>query len=400
MRDTHGHLRGRPVRGRAARGLAGFTLVEILVVIAIIAIIASLVLVAVNAAGAGGRQKADRVTVQGLALAAKQFRQQFGFPPPLVQDGLQSVSAGAMTVEPVRIPPNPPAAPSSGEPIVVPTANDLIRLAAVYNPSIQQNRRFLEGLPQGNTVPSLAEIIARYEVGTQAWREANQRYSKYSLAYYLAGSMPSVLDGVDGPGMVRPLADGTFEGVIAASADPMVTGGRSSSRDRYEPFFDADRGSAKLVREYFDLDEYRENAGDAELTVDDPSLQTDWRHAAIVDSNGKAFRYYRWEPLSDGYGIATTATCQLNIPYILLDDEAVRRLVDAGPGGAATIDVTGGDASLRGASWAIVGAGPDGLFGTEPFETLRTELPRPETGTTETDYRALAKSDNAVEVGR
>ena len=95
-----------------------------------------------------------------------------------------------------------------------------------------------------------------------------------------------------------------------------------------------------------------------------------------------------------------TATCQLNIPYVLLDDDALERLITAGAGNAATIDVTGGNAELRGARWAIVGAGPDGLFGTEPFETLRANLDRPETGTTEADYRALAKQDNIVEVGR
>ena len=393
MRKPHGHpgIRG-PRRG--------FTLVEILVVIVIISVIAAVILVAVNAAGTTGRQRADQATVQGLVVATEQFSQQFGFPPPLVQDGLQSASAGAMTVDPVLIPPVSSATPSSGEPIVTPPSSDRIRLAAVYNPGIQQNRRFLEGLPPGVGAPSIADTIARYEIGTPEWRDANQRYSKYALGYYLAGAMPAALDGVDGPGMVRPLADGTFEGVKADSADPLETGGRTTSRNRYDAFFDADRGSARLVREYFDIEEYRENAGDPELTIADPSTQTDWRHAAIVDSNDKAFRYYRWEPLSDGYGIATTATCQLNIPYVLLDDEALERLVSAGGGGAASIDVTGGDASLRGASWAIVGAGPDGLFGTEPIETLRDRLPTPETGNDEADYRALAKSDNVVGVGR
>lgn len=396
MRNTHAHSERRVHEGRPARG---FTLVEILLVIVIISIIAAVVLVAVNAAGTGGRRQAELATVQGMGLAVSQFEQQFGFPPPLVQDGLQTVG-GAMTVDPVVI--DRANNTSSGEPIVIPTAAPQIRLAAVYNPAYPANRRFLEGLPQTGGAPSLAETISRYEVGTAAWREANQRYSKYSLAYYLAGALPSAVDGVDGPGMVRPLADGTFQGVIAGDnpGGALQTEGRSTSRDRFEAFFDADSGSASLVREYFDLDEYRENAGDAELSVSDPVMQTDWRHAAIVDGNGKAYRYYRWEPLSDQYGIATTATCQLNIPYVLLDDAALRQLIDGGASSAATIDVTGGNAAVRGASWAIVGAGPDGLFGTEPFEMLRDRLPTPEDGTSESAYRALAKSDNVVEVGR
>jgi prepilin-type N-terminal cleavage/methylation domain-containing protein len=375
----------------------GFSLVEILVAITIIAVLIGLTIVAVSAAIGGGKQAAEKATVQGLGLAVEQFTQQFGFPPPLVQDGLQSASAGAMTVDPVQI--SRANEFSQGFPVSVAPANPQIHLASVYNPAHLPNRRFLEGLPQVGGIPSQQELVERYRVGTPAWRDANQRYSKYTLAYYLAGALPSAVDGVDGPGMVRPLGDGTFESVVAESGNPLETNGRSTARNRYEPFFDADRGSARLVREYFDLDEYRENAGNATLNIATPASQTDWRHAAIVDGNGKAYRYYRWEPLSDSYGLPQTATSQLNIPYVLLDDGLLTRLVDAGAAGAPGIDITGGNAELRNARWAIVGAGPDGLFGTEPIEILRQRLPVPETGSDEADYRALAKLDNVVEVG-
>jgi prepilin-type N-terminal cleavage/methylation domain-containing protein len=388
---TPGPAGGVPPRRR------GFTLVELLVAIVIILVIIGLTIVSVNVAISGGRQQAERATVQGLALAVEQFTQEFGFPPPLVQDGLQGVG-GAMTVQPVQISRGNEFA--NGFPLVVPMANDRIRAAAVYNPAFTRNRRFLEGLSPAGGAPSIQETIDRYQVGTQAWREANQRYSKYTLAYYLTGAMPAAVDGVDGPGMVRPLADGTFEGVIAASADALETNGQSTSRNRFEAFYEADRGTATIVREYFDLEEYRENEGDAALTVADPSSETDWRHAAIVDGNGRAYRYYRWEPLSGSYGIQTSATCQLNIPWVLLDDDALEELIVAGEAEAPNIDVTGGNAELRGARWAIVGAGPDGLFGTEPFETLRQRLPRPEFGTDEANFRALAKQDNVMEVGR
>lgn len=387
----------RPSLGRGA-ARRGFTLAELMLVIIIILVVVSLTLVAVNAAITSGKQNASQVTVQSIGLAISQFEQQFGFPPPLIQDGVQAAMAGAMTVPPVQIAQNNQF--STGEPLFAPPTNPNLRVAAVYNPAFERNRRFLEGLEPVGGPPSLQTLIDRYTPGTALWRTSNQRYSKYSLGYYLASAMPSAVDGVDGPGMVRPLADGTFQGVLADSADRLETSGRTVARDRFEPFFDPDRGTAKLAREYFDIDEYREHAGDAALTVADPSAETDWRHAAIVDGDGKAYRYYRWEPLSDSYGLQTTATCQLNIPYVLVPEEAVNQLVAGGAAAAARVDVTGGNAALRGARWAVVGAGPDGMFGTEPFDLLRQRLPTPETGTDESSYRALAKSDNVVEVGR
>lgn len=393
--ERHNLGTGRPAQHA---GRPGFSLVELLVAITIIIVVLSLVLVAVNAAGTGARKKAQSATVRSMGLAIEQFSQSFGTIPPLVQDGLQSSGGGAMTLPAVQL--DRGGAIAAGDPVEIAPGNGLIRLAAVYNPAHLPNRRMLEGLPAVGGVPTDAQLLDRYRVGTQAWRDSNQRYSKYTLAYYLSGALPSAVDGVDGPGMVRPLGDGTFEGVKADSADPLEANGRSTSRDRYEPFFDSDRGSAKTVREYFDIDEYRENTGNADLEIADPSSQTDWRHVAIVDDGGKAYRYYRWEPLSASYGITARATYQLNIPYVLLDEAAVEALASADPVSAVSIDLTGGNASLRGARWAIVGAGPNGLFGTEPFELLRRRLDVPDTGSEESDYRALAKSDNLVEVGR
>lgn len=378
----------------------GFSLVEVLVAILIIAILATLILVAVGAASGGAKRKSMQASASAVAQTVRLFEQQFGFPPPLVQDGLQSASGGAMTV-PAAVLDRSGATNASGGPIAVAPSNNRIRLAAVYNPTHLANRRFLEGLdPTTTSAPTDAELIGRYDASNPAWRRANQRYSKYSLSYYIIGAMPSALDGVDGPGMVRPLADGTFQGVTADSGDLLETAGRSTSRERFEAFFAGDRASARLVREYFDLDEYRENSGNAGLSINNPGTQTDWRHAAITDTNGKAFRYYRWEPLSSAYGIEVTATYQLNIPSVLLDEGKIKELLDAGgPEAAARVDLTNGDASLRSARWAVVGAGPDGLFGTEPIGLLRERL-RPKSSMQDWEVRALAKSDNVVEVGR
>lgn len=387
-----------PVAGRRA---GGFSLTELLVVIMVIAVLVSLIIVAVNAVTGGTRRQAQQQTVTGMAQAVMQFQQTFGFPPPLVQDGIVG-TGGAMDVVPAVI--DRSGAFANGTPVQVVPSNTSLRVVVTYNPAYAPNRRFLEGLdPETSGAPDFTELSERYspDADELAWRRANQRYSKYSLGYYLAGALPASVDGVEGPGMVRPLQDGTFEGVEAASADEFETGGATRARDRYEPFFDADSRSAQIRRDYFDLDEYRENTGDLEHEVSAPSDETDWRHVAITDSNGIAYRYYRWQPLSTAYGIDVTATFQLNIPWILLDDAAMNRLAGASnEAEAAAIDLTAGNAELRGARWAIVGAGQDGLFGTEPIERLRNEQGLPAGDLEDWEIRALAKRDNVVEVGR
>lgn len=380
-----------------------FTLAELLVVILIIALLMGILLVAVGHARSIVGQKSAQASAQSIARGVQQFEQTFGFPPPLVQDGLQSDGGGAMTVPPAVIDRAGDTA-SPGRPVIVPPApaSDRLRMVVVYNPAYPANRRFLEGLDPATTgTPGDQDLINRYdpEGHEGLWRLTNQRYSKYSLGIYLAGAMPAAVDGVDGPGMVRPLADGTFEGVVADSNGEYETAGRTTSRERFEPFFDADSRGAKLTREYFDLDEYRENAGDAGLSVNDPTMETDWRHAAVVDSEGKAYRYYRWEPLSESYGLQISGTYMLNIPWVLLDDEALHDLNQT-PADAGKIDLTAGNAKLRGARWAVVGAGPNGVFGTEPIETLRRVLNMSGGNVEDWEVRAEAKSDNAVEVGR
>lgn len=385
--------------GRSAlRRRPGFTLAELLVAVLIIGVLISLILVAINAGSSGARRQAERATVSSIAQAVRQFEQTFGFPPPLVQDGLQG-TGGAMAVEPAVL--DRAGAVASGTPVEVVPINPRVRMVVTYNPAFEPNRRFLEGLdPLGAGAPALDDLVDRYDPEDEQWLIANQRYSKYSLGIYLTGALPASVDGVEGPGMVRPLADGTFEGTTANSEDEFETLGRSTARDRFEPFFDADSRAATLRREYIDVQEYRENAGDPGLELATPADETDWRHVAIVDENGRAYRYYRWEPLSSAYGIDVTATHLLNIPSVLLDEAAMQRLVGADEEDRAAIDLTGGDAQLRGARWAVVGAGRDGLFGTEPIETLREALRLPAADFDDFEVRARAKEDNVVEVGR
>ncbi|MBZ0172110.1 MAG: type II secretion system GspH family protein, partial [Phycisphaerales bacterium] len=87
MRSPESTTRHPRTAGR--RDGRAFTLPEILVSVLIIGILMAIILVAVNHAGALVGQKADRASVSAIAQGVRQFDQTFGFPPPLVQDGLQ-----------------------------------------------------------------------------------------------------------------------------------------------------------------------------------------------------------------------------------------------------------------------------------------------------------------------
>ena len=147
------------------------------------------------------------------------------------------------------------------------------------------------------------------------------------------------VDGVQGPGFRAPQRDGSFR----------VAGGQT-----YEPFFDASKNPEGIFRGKVD-------EGRVELR----------------DRNGVAYRYYRWMPGNlDG---EVEEADDLNIPELLGSAED--------------------NPELRSAKFAIVAAGPNGVFGEEKTEEddlwIRQGLsagdPRAET---------LGRQDNIVEVGR
>ena len=78
---THHHTH----HGNASRG--GFTLIELLVVFVIVLVLLTLVLSGLNRATQAGRRTATQQSVSSLAKAVDQFKQDFGFLPPLVHDG-------------------------------------------------------------------------------------------------------------------------------------------------------------------------------------------------------------------------------------------------------------------------------------------------------------------------
>ena len=131
------------------------------------------------------------------------------------------------------------------------------------------------------------------------------RFSLYSIPYFVMGSLD--VDGVPGPGFRAAKRDGSFE----------------KSGRTFNPFFDPKGNSNAVV-------DTLPGTGRIELR----------------DAHGVAIRYYRWKQgrlYGANYEVKTLA--DMNIPWMLGDANA--------------------NAGLKSADYAIVAAGPNGLFGDE-----------------------------------
>ena len=362
--------------GSDARG--AFTLLELLIVIVIIATLVSILLVGFGAARRAARAAGDRQAVSGLSLAVTQFRSDNDFGPPLVFDG-----------EPILMttgrPPEATADASAEGPVLEVEPNRWV--ASVWDAGKTDDLEILRQRDESGLVHGT--------MGQDAW--ADPRYSKYALAYYLAGALPEEVDGVSGLGMFEPTASGGFRGVGA-----VIGRGRTT----VDPYIDTDTSSVNLAQAYVDKDEPREHGAPTSMTpAQIDSFTTDAKarfRTAVTDRNGVAYRYYRWEPgrydSSQGrYVVERTA--DLNIPAALINPVLYREFLDDQE---TEIDLTEGDTRLRSATYAIVGAGEDGLFGTEHIEVILESLGRDGSSLSaegEAELRRQVQEDNVVEVG-
>ncbi len=164
-----------PFSRRAARARPGFTLLEAVMVVAIIATLVALLLVGVARALRSARLAAERQLIGALKIGVEDFKQQFGFYPPLVND----------------------AAPGP--------------IDAMNNPVIRDG------------------AFLRYETLPN-----EPRFSTYSLPYYLIGALGAEVDGVKGPGFTTVKDDGSFER-RGPSTGPKVDMGKDPSRFVFDP---------------------------------------------------------------------------------------------------------------------------------------------------------------------
>lgn len=323
----------RVARQQGDRG--AFTLVELLVSVLVLGVLLGLLVVGIRYATSAARGSVDAANVASLKMGVDRFKDEFGFLPPLVRDMDDQ-------------------APASGRRVV---RRGPEYAMSVYDTSSASDR---DRLRARGITPGVLDY----------------RFSENTLAYYILGvlerkvvdGVEAPIDGVPGPGMLRPNTDGTF----MVPAWMKTAGPPSTTRQgqRWEAFVSAGKRGMGVEVSSTDPDDVR-----------------------IVDRNGKAYRYYRW---LRGRGTGPNPDLvqdpsDLNIPILL------------------TL-VPGLGARLNDAEYAILSAGPDGLFGNEhqlpathPDHLPLTEMARrlglpsdaPEGRVVETAAR-----DNRAEVGR
>ncbi|GJM18484.1 MAG: hypothetical protein DHS20C14_06970 [Phycisphaeraceae bacterium] len=389
--------------GRAAR--PAFTLIELLVVILIIALMMGLLLAGVRAILRASQGVADLQAARTMGTAIDQFQQENGFLVPLTVDGnpLSPANPPEMPVLVERGVSDGILAPLDGDynnlPLVESTYGaKVIPSIAVYSP--QADIDFFRGGKYGG-VDGDAEDVLEFNFSPGAGSRASDvRYSKFALPIYLSGVLDRAYDGIDGPGLTKPLRDGTFAG---------VTG--EGSREPIDAYIDPTVDFIQIAQAYIDPFEAAEHQGGGT-----PTGQRQFARP-FVDRYGRAFRYYRWEPgrstvVAEDLGSgdasvgATRNAIDTNIPFVVSDMLAFGQhwsgsgiSLPAGITAREQVDTSGGDAELKRARWAIVGAGPDGLFGTEPM----TEIDPGGKANSPEDVirlRANAQNDNVVILGR
>ncbi|MBK9189828.1 MAG: type II secretion system protein [Phycisphaerales bacterium] len=343
---TRSHTHASPLGPRTRRpGSRAFTLIELLIGVLVIGVLMSLLIYGMVYARRYVASVADARAVDALASGVNDFKREFGFFPPLVRE---------------RAPMTPAAIETGGG----------VNRVAVYQETSTQHKQWLRR--EGQPVPPATNPFEDY------------RYSERTLPYYLVGALAEPvaagnslpIDGISGPGFYPPDEEGSFvipRDVIAAGA------GNAAQRNRtgktYEPLVNLGSGSLTLFA--------------------DPGSRQ------IVEIRGRknaTIRYYRWLPgrLVNGSYIVEELR-DLNMPLL------VGRLVND-PARTPSFISTPEDrdleknTSLRSATWAIVAAGPDGVFGDEPIATIRTTLGLT-TAIDELTARLQAEKDNIVRVG-
>jgi len=193
--------------------------------------------------------------------------------------------------------------------------------------------------------------------------DTDYRFSIYSLPYYLMGALGKSVDGVEGPGAKAPERSGGFS---------LLT------NDVYQPLYDAKTGNIEVV-------------DGAEGRIE------------LRDANGIPYRFYRWTEVGQndpGYD-SSDPLRNLQLPKILGDAAD-----DAEPDASPSDD----DVSLRGAEYAIVAPGPNGLFGDfgvrhDPLTDLveSRDMAEAELGKSfddDVEAENAARADNIVRTGR
>ncbi|MFO0832825.1 MAG: prepilin-type N-terminal cleavage/methylation domain-containing protein [Phycisphaerales bacterium] len=338
------------VQRGGTRGRRAFTVMELLVSIGIIAVLLGIAAFGVHAMHSAAKGAVGLTTVNQIGTGIEKFEESVGFPPPLVKDRLNTGAARAIS----QLTHQP-----SG------TRNAIL----VYEPDL---------------APDIADLNTLNTVGNINTNpfQGEFRYSECSLAFYLVGALDVefvtgsavMMDGVQGPGLYKP----TYEGEFQVPTELVRSNGAKRSGTPMESFVNLNGGDAKLAY----------------------PQQGEPRSVKLVDGKNVPFRYYRWINGDPANGMKVTQLQDLRIPRIV-----GRFSVDASN---AVPDQTSfptppdrdirQNPALRNAKWAVVAAGPNGVFGDEPLAQIAQALGKPNDPGEEAKLRGEAEKDNIVRV--
>lgn len=366
-----------------------FTMVEIMFAVLILSILLGLLIGGVKMATRLSKGTVDRQAVNSIRTGATQFRQLFGFGVPLVRERAQA------------------------------PANDIGVYVQLPQSGANQRNHVCIYRPDDPLDPNnyLAEMRGGSYLTTLRSSKPNNpfvdyRYSERSLAIYLVGqsNVPLVpgqqippdksIDGVPGPGFFRPNPDGSF----AIPADILRLGSSNPPT-----------GSVKTNRASGVYDSLIDvNANAPKLLVDPGNVPGgpgyDATKVMIVDRNNIPIRYYRWEPQQ-----AVAQLTDLNVPALVgrkFRDVLLPDLMNYAPPADRDLEKS---PNIKGATFAIVAAGPDGFFGDEDdlapagspernaFERMMIAAGFAANDVNPADIvkaRVKAEEDNIVEVGQ
>lgn len=355
-----------------------FTLIELLVSIAIVALLISLIVIGFNRVLGTARGAGEKQAAASIKLGVEQFKQEFGFLPPLVLHDEEARVSGS-AVKPIT---------SAG---VINTFGGTVS-SSLYSPSntaaYPDGNTFLKGfwgrkpMSADSRLNATSPLVGRYL--------PDRRFSEYSLAYYLVGALPAAVDGVDGPGMVAPSENGTFSRVGSTTTRSSRISSGAPARV-YSPYIDVARNAPRL------------DVALDPLVPGEPNYPFRYR---LMAPNGKPYRYYRWEARSasdiQAEGRVTKWDFYLPTPGDAPEDEVDKLNIPSILGNPRE------NAELRGAQFAILSAGPDTYYGDMPMEAreddalfaMQAALSVPKGTQYNARTRDAARRDNIVEVGR
>lgn len=350
----------------AASRARAFTVIELLISIAVIAVLIGILVLGVRAAHRQVGSLMDSSGADQVFAGVKQFKQEVGFLPPLVKE-LESgttyenaiVRAPLTAITWTNIvfaqPPSPPDPPRNA--------------IAVYT--------------RGADAEFFKATGPKYLGPTPANFFRDNRFSQLTLGYYIASQLEFAfnasltdvpLDGINGPGMYKPEKAGVFD--VPGSMRRPAADDRKRQGKTYGPYVEA---GGKTIKVFTD-------------TTSDAA----GRDVTVRDRSNVPIRYYYWLPKSPQQANQDPDVA-MEIPPL------VGRVPNPAAGDAVVPDERNPKTNplLRTATWAIVCAGPDKVFGDEPIDYIAQVLGKSPASTNQeiTALRLLAAKDNIVRLG-